>query len=98
MLITDIKNFDFDGSFVAKLFAPWCGPCKALAPIFLDIADSMPNVQFLEIDAYESPDVAEKYGVKAVPTILIVKNGVVMDKIVGMRQKDVIAEVIKNYL
>lgn len=69
---------------MVKLSAPWCGPCKALAPIVDKIAEERADTRVVMVDVEGSPEIASEYGITSVPTILFFKNGEAFDMTVGM--------------
>jgi thioredoxin 1 len=83
---------------VKKFYGEWCGPCKLLAPVVNEIKGEMPNVKFTDVDVDDNGDLASKYGVRGVPTIVIEKDGVEVKRLVGMQQKGVLLNAIKSYL
>lgn len=83
---------------VKKFFGTWCQPCKLLAPIIDEIKGELSNVRFVDIDVDEESDLASKYGVRGVPTVVIEKNGVEVKRFVGMQQKGVLVNEIKSHL
>lgn len=79
--------------------ATWCGPCKKLHPILSELVKEFDGrVKILEMDVGESPETATKFGIMSVPQILIFKDGVVKDTIVGLIPKSKIVDKINNYL
>ena len=84
---------------LVDFFATWCGPCKMLSPI-LEQVEAGANGEFnvVKIDVDESYDVAKKFGIMSVPTMIIFKNGEEQEKIVGLRQKTQIEEAIKKFI
>lgn len=68
---------------VIDFSAVWCGPCKAIAPFFSSLSDSIDNVVFLKVDVDDNPDTAAKYSVSAMPTFLFIKGGTVVDRLMG---------------
>jgi thioredoxin 1 len=68
---------------VIDFSATWCGPCKAIAPLFSSLSDEMQNVVFLKVDVDDNPDTAAKYSVSAMPTFLFIKGGTVVDRLMG---------------
>ena len=72
---------------VKKFWATYCGPCKMLAPVMNEIKTKFPSVRFENIDVEEHPDVATKYSVRSVPTVVIEKNGVEVQRFTGLQSK-----------
>ena len=84
---------------VVDFFATWCGPCKMLSPILEKVEeDSKGEFNIVKIDVDESYDVAKKYGIMSVPTMIIFKDGDEQEKIVGLRQKNQIEDAVRNYI
>ena len=84
---------------LVDFFATWCGPCRMLSPI-LEQVEQGANGEFkiVKMDVDESYDVAKKFGIMSVPTMIIFKNGEEQEKIVGLRQKTQIEEAIKKFI
>jgi len=84
---------------IVDFFATWCGPCKMLSPILEKVEeDSKGEFNIVKIDVDESYDVAKKYGIMSVPTMIIFKDGDEQEKIVGLRQKNQIEEAVRSYI
>lgn len=97
--IIESKDFrsevlDANNLVVLDLFATWCGPCKMVAPIIDELSKEMTDVKFFKLDVDNNGDIAEKYQVASIPTLLFFKNGEVVDRLVGFRPKDGIKQVI----
>lgn len=60
---------------VVDFFATWCGPCKAIAPKVVEWSEKYPNLHYIKVDVDEVPDVAQEYGIRAMPTFKVFKNG-----------------------
>ena len=74
-------------------WAPWCGPCKMLAPTIDQLAEELDGtVKVAKLNVDDSPKTAQKFGIMSIPTILIVKDGEVADKLVGVQPKATIEE------
>jgi len=78
------KILEENNFVVAKFGAEWCGPCKTMEPIIESVANQLENkVKVMSIDVEDEPDLATKYKIRNVPTILYFKNGELKDKSVG---------------
>jgi thioredoxin 1 len=83
---------------VKQFSASWCGPCKMLSPIMKEVKNEITEATFQYVDVDENGDLASKYGVRGVPTIVIEKDGVEVKRLVGMQQKGVLVNEIKSHL
>jgi thioredoxin 1 len=72
---------------VKKFSAVWCGPCRALTPVMNEIKGNFSNVKFEEYDIDEYSDITEEYGVRSVPTVIIVKDGIELQRFTGLSSK-----------
>ena len=72
---------------VKKFSAVWCGPCRALAPVMNEIKGNFSNVKFEEYDVDEAYDEATKYAVRSVPTVVIERDGVELQRFTGVSSK-----------
>lgn len=73
---------------VIDFTAAWCGPCRHMEPTIKEFAARFKDVEFIKIDVDELMDVAREYGVEAMPTFILMKNGKVVDKVVGARREE----------
>lgn len=86
-----------NGVVLVDLYATWCGPCKALAPVVHKIAEENEGkVKVAKIDIDENMDIAQKYGVQSIPTLLFFKDGEVKQSMLGLQEKEKIEAVIKS--
>ena len=84
---------------VVDFWAPWCGPCRMVAPILEELAKEYDGkIIVAKVNTDENPNWAMKYGVQGIPTMLFVKNGQIADRIVGAYPKPMIRQRIDNML
>ena len=72
---------------VKKFSASWCGPCKTLVPTFNEVKNSFSGVSFNEYDVDDNSDIASQFGIRSVPTVILVKDGKEVKRIVGAQSK-----------
>ena len=73
---------------LVDFWATWCGPCKMIAPIVEEIAATRQDVKVCKIDVDNEPELAIRFKIMSIPTLLVFKNGEVTDKAIGLRSKD----------
>ena len=79
---------------VIDFHATWCGPCKVLSPILEELNEEIEDVEFVKLDVDQHPQIAGQNQVMGVPTVVILKDGEVKDRFVGVQPKEVIKEKI----
>ncbi|MCM3725338.1 thioredoxin [Neobacillus cucumis] len=99
--VTD-QNFSAEtgsGLVLVDFWAPWCGPCKMIAPVLEELdAEMGGKVKITKLDVDENPQTAANFGVMSIPTLLVLKNGEVVDKVVGFQPKDALASVLEKHV
>eukprot|EP00591_Stephanopyxis_turris_P010888 CAMPEP_0195508836 /NCGR_PEP_ID=MMETSP0794_2-20130614/1940_1 /TAXON_ID=515487 /ORGANISM="Stephanopyxis turris, Strain CCMP 815" /LENGTH=181 /DNA_ID=CAMNT_0040635907 /DNA_START=215 /DNA_END=760 /DNA_ORIENTATION=+ len=94
-----IKDATADGKLVVIDFtASWCGPCKLIAPFYKELSESdeCKNVVFLKVDVDENSETAKEYSVSAMPTFLFIKNGEVVDRLMGASTQRLVEIIQEN--
>jgi thioredoxin 1 len=93
----DAEVLHADRPVLVDFWAPWCGPCRMIAPIVEQLAGE--NAQTLKVDKVnidDSPNIAATYGVASIPTLMIFKGGEVVDRFVGVQPKHRLQEAIEQ--
>ena len=84
---------------LVDFWATWCGPCRMMAPVIEELAEEYDGkVKIGKLDVDENSDIAARYGVMSIPTIILFKNGEVFSKSVGLQDKEVLENAIKEML
>ena len=86
-----------EGLAMVDFWAEWCGPCRAIAPVLEDIAGaSEGRVTLLKVNVDENPGLAGRYGIRSIPTILFVKDGAVVDRVVGAVPRAALQDIVNR--
>ncbi|KAL4452776.1 hypothetical protein ABPG75_008438 [Micractinium tetrahymenae] len=84
---------------LVDFWAPWCGPCRMIAPLVDEIAAEYGDkLRTLKLNTDESPNVATEYGIRSIPTVMIFKNGQKMDAVIGAVPKGTLVQTVEKYL
>ena len=79
-------------TYIVDFYADWCGPCKMLLPVL----DEIDFVDIIKVNVDEYPNIAKRFGIMSIPTLLFFKNGLEQDREIGYRGLDEIKETFKN--
>ena len=100
--ILNAETFDTEvktGVTVIDFWAPWCGPCKMLAPVIEQLGEEYgATVQICKVNVDDNQNLAARYGIMSIPSVLVFKDGEAVDKMVGARPKAQIKEMINKYI
>ncbi len=85
-----------DKPAVVDFYADWCGPCKMLAPVIKQLSAEMTSCEFFKVNIDNDPDLASKYGVMSIPTVMVFKNGQPVMTNTGFVPKDMLKSKIED--
>lgn len=92
---TETKN----GVVLVDFWATWCGPCRMQSPIIDELDEEIGDkVTFAKMDVDANPQTPQKFGIMGIPTLIIKKDGAVVEKLVGFHQKEMLEEVLDKYI
>ena len=98
--ILNESNFDTEtstGTTLVDFYADWCGPCRILGPILESVATELKGeATVVKVNVDQSPSLAARFGVKGIPTVIILKNGSVTNRQTGIGNKQQLLELVSN--
>ncbi|MFA5485216.1 MAG: thioredoxin [Candidatus Pacearchaeota archaeon] len=103
MVVKNLTSENFEtqisnGITVIDFWAPWCGPCQMMAPVFEELSNEFENkISFAKVNVDENKDLSIQYNIRGIPTLLIFKEGKLIDQITGFSDKSRLREKF-NYL
>ena len=103
-MVKDITDATFveetkSGLTLTDFWAEWCGPCKMQSPVIEQLdEESDGTVQYLKMDVEDNPETARQFGIMSIPTLLIQKDGEVVESLIGYHSKEQIEEVLSQYV
>ena len=102
MSVIDVKTADFetevlksDKTVLVDFWAVWCGPCRMLSPVVDQVAEEDPDIKVCKVNVDEEQQLAIKYGVMSIPTLLVFKGGELVNQSVGVIPKEEVLNLIK---
>lgn len=104
MAILDVTDESFKDEIesaetvLVDFWANWCPPCKMIAPILEELEKEMPDLKIVKLNVDDNPKTTSSFKVMSIPTLVVFKNGLPVDKLIGYLSKDALKTLISRYL
>ena len=85
---------DSEKTVLLDFGAPWCAPCRMVVPVIEEIAGERPDIKVGKINVDEQPELASKFSIMSIPTLVVMKNGMIVQQVSGARPKKAILEML----
>lgn len=97
ILDKDYEELTKDGLVFTDFWATWCGPCRMQGPAVEAVAEDNDDVKFFKMDVDENPETPNAMGIRAIPTMILKKDGEIVETIVGYHSKEQLQEILDNH-
>lgn len=103
MAVININDSDFQDQIASGLtlvdfWAEWCAPCRMVSPIVEELSVEMPNIKFAKLNVDENNQVPQTFGITAIPTLVLFKDGELVDRVVGLLPKPQLKKILEKHI